>query len=307
MLTRTATTVWLDGTLHAGEELQLHAMTHAMHYGTSVFEGIRLYPTPRGPAIFRLRDHVERLIAGAAAYGMELAYDADALCSAIIQTSRASGLSSAYIRPLAFFAGDGIRLNPKLYAPVRVLIGVFPFDGLIPGREGTPLFSAAISSVMKTPSAALPSWVKAGGHYTNSVRALEEVQERGFDEAILLNDRGDVAEGSGENIFVVRDGTLITNDASADILPGLTRDAVLRLAREMGITTQIRPLTVDDLATANEAFFTGTAAEVVPIVRIDERTFEGEGALTQRLRTHYHRVVRGEAPSPEPAWVTQVS
>lgn len=303
MLTRTATTVWLDGTLLEGDELRLHAMTHALHYGTSVFEGIRVYPTAHGRAAFRLRDHAERLIAGAHAYGMRLAFDADAICAAVSETVRASGLDAAYVRPLAFFGGDGIRLNPALYAPTHLLVAAFAFDGILPSADGVPLFRAAITGVMKTPSKALPSTVKAGGHYTNSVRALADVQARGFDEAILLNDRGEVAEGSGENIFVVRDGTVVTNDESADILLGITRASALELARAAGIPTQIRPLTTADLLSADEAFFTGTAAELVPIGRIDERDFGAEGPVTARLRTAYTEIVRGRAASPA-GWVT---
>ncbi len=286
-MTRTATTVWLDGNLLDDEELRLHALTHALHYGSSVFEGIRVYPTPQGPAIFRLREHVERLITGAAAYGMELAWDADGLAGAIVATVRASGRDAAYVRPLAFFAGETVRLDPGRECPVHVVIAVLPFEGLVPGSSGVPHFRATISPFMKTPSRALPSTVKAGGHYTNSIRALAEAHARGFDETILRNDRGEVAEGSGENVFFVRDGELFTNDADADILPGITRASVLAIAREAGITTRVRAMTVDDLNAADEAFFTGTAAEVVPIVAIDDRTFEGEGPVTQRLRTIY--------------------
>jgi branched-chain amino acid aminotransferase len=158
---------------------------------------------------------------------------------------------------------------------------------------------------MKTPSRAMPSTVKAGGHYTNSIRALADAQARGFDEAIIRNDRGEIAEGSGENIFVVRDGVLVTNDADADILPGVTRASVLALAREAGITTHVRPLTMGDLAQCDEAFFTGTAAELVPIVRIDDRDLGAEGDLTRRLRTTYTDVVRGRRPAPGP-WLTPV-
>ncbi|MEA2690429.1 MAG: branched-chain amino acid aminotransferase [Candidatus Eremiobacteraeota bacterium] len=305
MMTRTATTVWLDGSLLDDEQLRLHALTHALHYGSSVFEGIRVYPTPNGPAVFRLREHVDRLIAGAAAYGMDLAWDADGLIDAIRTTVRASGRDAAYVRPLAFFGGETVRLNPGRECPVHMLIAVLPFDGIMPGVE-VPLFRASVSPFMKTPSRALPSTVKAGGHYTNSIRALADAQRRGFDETILRNEHGDVAEGSGENIFIVRDGALVTNDADADILLGVTRASVLALAREAGITTHVRPITMDDLAHSDEAFFTGTAAEVVPIVQIDDRDLGGEGPLTRRLRTVYTDVVRGRRPAPGP-WLTQVS
>lgn len=306
MMTRTATTVWLDGTLLDDDQVKLHALTHALHYGSSVFEGIRVYATPHGPAIFRLREHVERLVTGAAAYGMELAWDADGLCDAIVATVRASGRETAYVRPLAFFGGETVRLNPGRECPVHVVIAVLPFDGLLPGSSEVPLFRATLSPYMKTPSRALPSTVKAGGHYTNSIRALAEAHARGFDESILRNDRGEIAEGSGENVFVVRDGELITNDADADILPGITRASVLAIAREAGITTRVRAMTAGDLTHADEAFFTGTAAEVVPIVQIDDRTFAGEGPVTQRLRTIYTDVVRARRPAPGP-WLTQVT
>jgi branched-chain amino acid aminotransferase len=306
VLTQTATTVWLDGALLDDHHVTVHALTHALHYGSAVFEGIRVYPTPRGPAIFRLRDHVERLIAGAGVYGMKLAYDADALCDAIRSTVRASGLDAAYVRPLAFYAGDSIRLNPSMWCPTSVMIAVFPFEGLLPPTGDVLVFRAAISPVLKTPSRALPSTVKGSGHYMNSIRALMEAQARGFDEAILLNDRGEVAEGSGENIFILRNGTLVTNDVDADILPGFTRASILELAHAQGIVTQVRPITVDDLRGAGEAFFTGTAAEVVPIVQIEDRVFGGEGAMTRWLRTTYHDVVRGKIAGPRD-WLTAAS
>ncbi len=294
-------TVWSEGQVLADATLGLHALTHALHYGSSVFEGIRVYPTPAGAAIFRLREHVDRLYEGAATYGMTLPFEADAMFETIRATVAASGRDSAYVRPLVYYAGTTVRLAPETICETNVLIVVLPFAGLRPGQVQ---YSAGLSSVMKSPSAALPSHVKAGGHYTNSIRALHEVNRRGFDEAVLLNDRGEVAEGSGENIFIVRDGALYTNDRSADILPGITRDSVLTLARQAGLSVTIRPLTVDDLASADEAFFTGTAAEVVPISRFESRPMT-EGPITQRLRTTYASIVRGEAPPPVP-WLTLV-
>jgi branched-chain amino acid aminotransferase len=304
VMTRTATTVWLDGTLLHDDTLRLHALTHAMHYGSSVFEGIRVYATPSGRAIFRLREHVDRLIAGSAAYGMKLAWDAQQIADAIVATVRASELAGAYVRPLTFFGGNTVRLDPGRECPVHLLIAVFAFDGIMQG-VAVPQFRATVSPFLKTPSRALPSTVKAGGHYTNSIRALADAHARGFDEAILLNERGEIAEGSGENIFVVRDGTLITNDADADVLPGITRASILTLAREAGITTHVRPILTADLASCEEAFFTGTAAEVVPIVAIDERDLGTEGPLTERLRRIYAGVTRGRRPAPGP-WLTHV-
>lgn len=294
-----AVTVWLDGDLLPDATLALHALTHAMHYGSSVFEGIRVYPTAAGPAIFRLREHVERLFDGAAAYGMKIASSPEATIAAIRATVVASGRDAAYVRPLAFYGGDTVRLAPENSCETRMLIAVLPFTGLMPGQAQ---FSAGLSTVMKSPSRALPSHVKAGGHYTNSIRALHEVQRRGFDEAILLNDRNEIAEGSGENIFLIKDGTLFTNDVSADILPGITRDSVLAIARAAGIPVVVRALGLADLQEADEAFFTGTAAEVVPIVRFEDRTMS-EGPLSARLRTAYAAIVRGEEPAPGD-WLT---
>jgi branched-chain amino acid aminotransferase len=297
-----AITVWSEGAVQPDTTLGLHALTHALHYGSSVFEGIRVYPTRAGAAIFRLREHVARLYEGARAYGMTMPFEADGMFETIRATVAASGRDSAYVRPLVYYAGATVRLAPETICETNVLVAVLPFAGLRPGQVQ---YSAGLTTVMKTPSAALPSHVKAGGHYTNSIRALHEVNRRGFDEAVLLNDRGEIAEGSGENIFVVRDGALHTNDRSADILPGITRDSILTLARAAGLSVTIRPLTVDDLAHADEAFFTGTAAEVVPISRFESRVMT-EGPVTERLRTSYAAIVRGEKPAPEPDWLTIV-
>lgn len=299
------TTVWLDGTLLPADSIAVHGLTHALHYGSSVFEGIRLYPTPRGPAIFRLREHVERLFRGARTYGLEIPHTVERFCEIVVEVAKASGRDAAYVRPLVFFGGDTVRLAPAGVCETHVLVAVLPFSGLIKGEEA-PRCAATVSPIMKTPSAALPSWVKAGGHYTNSILALADALERGYDEAILLNDRGEIAEGSGENFFVVRDGVVITNDASADILEGITRGSVLEIARALDVPTAIRTLTRDDLRDCAEAFFTGTAAEVVPIVRIDERIMPEAKPVTDRLRVAYAETVRGIRPAPGP-WLTLVS
>lgn len=297
-----AVTVWYDGQLQPGAAVAIHGLTHALHYGSSVFEGIRLYPTPRGPAIFRLRDHIDRLYRGARTYGLEMPFPAERFCEIVVEVARASERDAAYIRPLAFFGGDTVRLAPAHVCETHVLVAVLPFSGLIRGEEA-PRCAATVSPIMKSPSAALPSWVKAGGHYTNSILALSDALARGFDEAILLNDRGNVAEGSGENIFLVCNGVLTTNDASSDILEGITRASVLEIARELGIPTSVRALTRADLATCDEAFFTGTAAEVVPIVRIDDRIMPEARPLTERLRTTYADIVRGNQAAPQ-GWLT---
>src|SRR5665213_3106713 len=217
----------------------------------------------------------EGLVPGSTAIMTCAAHSRPGSSRTVSPPKNASGRTAAYVRPLAFFGGETVRLDPGRECAAHVMIAVLPFEGLVPGSTEAPLFRATISPIMKTPSRAMPSTVKAGGHYTNSIRALADAHARGFDESILLNDRGEVAEGSGENVFIVQGGELITNGADADILLGITRDSVLAIAREAGIPTRIRPITLDDLARSDEAFFTGTAAEVVPIVAIDEREFGG--------------------------------
>jgi branched-chain amino acid aminotransferase len=300
-----STTVWLDGIIGDGATIELHGLTHALHYGSAVFEGIRLYPTPQGPAIFRLREHVARLYNGSRTYGLELPYSEAEFCAIVVDVAKKSGRDAAYIRPLVFFGGDTVRLAPGKECETHALVAVLPFSGLIKGEEA-PRCAATVSPIMKSPSAALPSWVKAGGHYTNSILALSDAIARGYDEAILLNDRGNVAEGSGENVFLTIDGVLTTNDGSSDILEGITRDSVLQIARELEVPVKVRALTRADLAACEEAFFTGTAAEVVPIVRIDERVMPEAKPLTDRLRTAYSAIVRGQRPAPGD-WLTLVS
>jgi branched-chain amino acid aminotransferase len=304
MIAAPTRTYWIDGRLLAEGEAHFAPLTHALHYGTSVFEGIRAYPTQRGVAVFRLDDHLRRLQASAEHYGLKSAYDLAALHDAVLDTLRASGLDDAYIRPLIYFGDESIALAPSFRCSTHVLIAVFgfpPLSGKAPG------FRATISPIQKFSSRALPPTVKAGGHYTNSVLALQDAVARGFDEAILLNDRGDVAEGSGENIFFVKEGTLHTNDASADVLYGITRDSVIQIAKDEGIPVAIGPISVGALLAADEAFFTGTAAEVIPILSIDDRPFPEARPITTILRERYSRATRGGDFKFDSAWLTYLS
>jgi branched-chain amino acid aminotransferase len=295
---------WLDGRLVAAEAAGAAPLSHGLHYGTSVFEGIRAYPTPQGSAVFRLDDHLRRFMNGAAHYGLAIDYALDDLHAACLETLRASGLDDAYIRPLAYFGEGTIALQPRFKCATHVLIVVLPFPPLAGDAPG---FRATISPVQKFSSRALPSTVKAGGHYTNSVLALQDAVARGFDEAILLNERGDVAEGSGENIFIVRGGVLRTNDASSDVLYGITRDSILQLAADEGIPSEIGPISLDALLGADEAFFTGTAAEVVPILSIDGRAFPDDRPITSRLARRYAAAVRGGDAHFAAPWLTYLS
>ncbi len=295
-------TYWIDGKLVPVERAHVDPLAHGLHYGTSVFEGIRAYPTPHGVSIFRLDDHLRRFFASAKYYGLKIGYSLEQLYEATIETLRASRMGDAYIRPLAYFGDETIALSPSLRCSTHVLIAVFEFPPLASGFVG---FRATISPVQKFSSRALPATVKAGGHYTNSVLALQDAKARGFDEAILLNIHGDVAEGTGENLFIVNGGAIRTNDASADVLYGITRDSILQIAEREGIPSSIGRITVDDLLGADEAFFTGTAAEVIPILSVDDHAYSSTRPVTEKLHHVYATAVRGGDPRFE-HWLTYV-
>ena len=283
-------TYWLDGRLVSPGEAHAPLLAHGLNYGTSVFEGIRAYPTPRGVAIFRLDDHLRRLLNSARHYRLKIAYSIEQLHDACVATLRSSGMDDAYLRPLAWFGDETIALAPSLRCSTHVMIAVFGFPPL---SGDAPGFRATISPIQKFSSLALPATVKAGGHYTNSVLALQDAKDRGYDEAILLNVKGDVAEGTGENLFVVKNGAIRTNDASADVLYGITRDSILQIAEREGIPSSIGPISVADLMDADEAFFTGTAAEVIPILSVDDCLFPSSHPITERLGAVYANAARG--------------
>jgi branched-chain amino acid aminotransferase len=293
---------WFDGKISPREAVSVDPFAHGLHYGTGVFEGVRAYATPRGPALFRLREHMERFERSAGVYGLVLGWDVDAMCDAVCETLLRNELDSAYVRPLAFFGEKTISLAPRFACPTHVLIA-FRALGNYFGSGQEDGIRTTISPWRKFSSKALPSTVKASGHYANSVLAMQDAVGRGFDEAILLNDRGDIAEGTGENVFVVKNGVLYTNDSSADVLHGITRASVIDLARERGIAVKIGTLTLDDLEGADEAFFTGTAVEVTPIACVDERVYSKERPITTTLRASYARAVAGEDPQ-HPDWAT---
>jgi branched-chain amino acid aminotransferase len=288
------TTVWLDGELLENENAKVAPFTHALHYGSGVFEGIRAYPTRSGSGVFRLEDHLRRLFVSAGVYGLRIPYTVEALATAVHDTLHANGFTEGYIRPLAFFGERGISLAPRFSCPTRVLIALKPLTGSLVGNA--PGARVTISPWQKTSSRSMPSTVKGCGHYTNSILALQEAYERGFDEAILLNAAGHVSEGTGENIFIVRDGRLITNDASADVLMGITRDTVMTLARDRNLSIEIRDLDLSDLFEADEVFLTGTAAEVMPVAEIDGTRFPAPGPIAAILQAAYRKAVVGEDP-----------
>jgi branched-chain amino acid aminotransferase len=293
---------WFDGEIAKKSEISVHPFAHALHYGSGVFEGIRAYATPQGPAIFRLREHMERLMRSAEIYGLEMRWSLDELCAAVVETVRVNEIESAYIRPLAFFGEKTISLAPRFHCPTHVLVALRALGGYFGAGQENGI-RVTISPWRKFPSTAMPATAKCCGHYANSVLAMQDAVGRGFAEAILLNDRGDVAEGTGENVFLVKDGVVRTNDETADVLLGVTRATVIEMARERGIPVHVGPISLGELLAADEVFFTGTAAEVTPIASIDDTHYANERPITDRLRQAYADAVAG-LDAAHPDWVT---
>jgi len=285
--------IWFNGTLVPWADAKVHVLAHGLHYGTGVFEGMRSYPTPDGPAVFRLDDHLERFYASAEVYDLEIPYTRDVLHEATLELIRANRLESAYVRPIAFFDAATLSVWTR-ECPVTVAIAAFPTGAYHAGGPDHGV-RVTMSPIRKFDNSAMPAWAKACGQYINSARAVNEAQRRGFDEAILLNTQGQVAEGSGENLFVVKDGALVTNDRDASILMGITRASILELARDLSIPTRVAPLSVADMMNADELFFSGTAVEVTPIREIDGTVIgDGKpGPMTRRLQQAFNEVVRG--------------
>jgi len=289
-------TIWFNGKLVAWNDAKVHVLAHGLHYGTGVFEGMRCYATADGPAIFRLDAHLERFYASAALYDLEIPYSADALSEATLEIIRANRLESAYIRPIAFFDAATLSVWTK-ECPVTVAIAGFPTGAYHAGGPDHGV-RVTISPIRKFDNSAMPAWAKACGQYINSARAVNEAQRRGFDEALLLNTRGEVAEGSGENLFVVKNGGIVTNNRDASILMGVTRASILEIANDLGIPTSVAPIAVEDVLNADELFFTGTAVEVTPIREVDGRAIgDGKpGAVTRRIQQTFNQAVHGELP-----------
>jgi branched-chain amino acid aminotransferase len=283
--------IWMNGELIDWDDAKIHVGSHGLHYGTGVFEGIRCYDTPQGPSVFRLRDHLDRFANSAKLLYMQLPYSADelrAVCKELICTN---GLPSCYLRPLAFYGygelGVAARDNP-----VEVVIMSWPW-GTYLGDDGLKNgIRAKVSSWQRIGPNVIPHVAKATGVYLNSMLAVTEANNGGYEEAIMLTQDGYVADGSGENIFVVRDGVLYTPDLSAGILPGLTRDTIIQIAQDLGHTVVEKNLIRSDLHIADELFMCGTAAEVTPISEIDDIVI-GVGPVTKEIQKAYLDTVNG--------------
>jgi branched-chain amino acid aminotransferase len=287
--------VWMNGQVVPWDGATVHLSTHALHYGTGVFEGIRCYATDDGPAVFRLDAHVDRFFASAAVYDIEVPYSRDEIVDAIRDTILRNGFESCYVRPICFYGSRALGLHARS-CPIEVGVLAWPWEVLL-GAEGVERgVRITVSPWVKFHSSMMPTTAKACGQYINSILAVHDAHARGYDEALLLDVDGNVAEGPGENLFVVKNGRLRTNDESASILLGVTRAAVLQLARDLGYEVEIGVLRVDDVLEADEAFFTGTAAEVAPIRELDGTPIGTgtRGPITARLQDAFAAAVRGK-------------
>jgi branched-chain amino acid aminotransferase len=287
--------IWFNGKLIPWGEAKVHVLAHALQYGTGVFEGMKSYPTADGPAIFRLDAHLERLYRSAELYDLNIPYSQATLNDASLEVVRANNLEASYLRPVAFFDAATLSVWTK-ECPVTVAIAAISTGKYLANADAG--VRVTVSPIRKFDNSAMPAWAKACGQYINSARAVNDAQRRGFDEALLLNSQGLVAEGSGENLFVVKDGSLVTNDRDASILMGVTRASVLEIARDLGIATRINPISVEDLMTADELFFTGTAVEVTAIREIDGHVVGNgkPGPVTRRIQDTFNQAVRGQLP-----------
>jgi branched-chain amino acid aminotransferase len=287
--------IWMNGELVDWADAKIHVASHGLHYGTGVFEGIRCYATEDGPAVFRLSDHLKRLEASAKLLYMELPYSVSELRTACHDVVAANGLGESYLRPVAFYGYGELGVHTR-GNPVEVAIITFPWAPYL-GEEGQRQgIRAMISSWQRVGPNTIPHTSKATGIYLNSMLAVHEAQRAGYDEAILLTADGYIADGSGENVFVVRDGEIATPDLSASILPGITRETIIEIARSLGYTVREKPLIRSDLYTATEVFMCGTAAEVTPIREVDDHDLGPPGPVTLELQHVYWDTVRGLKP-----------
>ncbi|MGH9182593.1 MAG: branched-chain amino acid transaminase [Acidimicrobiales bacterium] len=284
--------IWMDGELVDWDDAKIHVLTHTLHYGCGVFEGIRTYPTSEGPAVFRLTDHVNRLFASARIYLIDIPYTVEELVEATKETVRVNRLESCYVRPIVYLGYGEMGLN-TLSCPVQVSIAVWPW-GTYLGDDGVSNgVRTKISSWQRHDPNAVPPAAKATGMYLNSSMAKLEALKAGYDEAILLSPQGYVSECTGENLFVVRGGRLTTPPVSAGALEGITQRSVMTIAADLDIDCEVANLLRSDLYTAEEAFLTGTAAEVVPIRSVDDRELGPPGPVTKQVQETYFAAVRG--------------
>ncbi len=286
--------IWIDGSFYKWDEAKIHVLTHSLHYGTAVFEGIRCYNTVKGPAIFRLEDHVNRLLNSAKIYFMNIEFSKEQIEDAIIDTTKKNRIDECYIRPLAYFGYGKMGINP-LSNKVSVAIALWRWDEYLKKEDVNHGVRVMVSGWMRIDARTMPTHAKATANYANSALARIEAIKAGFDEALMLNTDGMVVEASGENIFIVKNNVLITPPTASGALEGITRDTVLRLAKDDNIITEIRDISKDELYLADEVFLTGTAAEIKAVGEIDNRRIGNGGIekITLQLKSLFDDLTRG--------------
>ena len=304
--------VWKNGQFIDWDDARIHVMSHVVNYGSSVFEGIRCYDTAKGPAVFRLPEHMQRLINSAKIYRMESPFSRKEYCDSTVELIRQSGLDECYIRPIIFRGLDEVKpafgVNP-FPNPIEAYIATWEWGKYLGDEALESGIDVCVSSWTRITSNSMPAMAKAGANYMNSQLIKMEALLGGFSEGIALDDRGYVSEGSGENIFLVNGGKLITPPLGASILPGITRDSIIQIARELGIEVIETTIQRAALYLADELFFTGTAAEVTPIRSVDRITVGSgkRGEITKRLQEEFFGVIRAERPAPSGKdWLTFV-
>ena len=287
--------IWMNGQLVDWDSANVHVLTHTLHYGNGVFEGIRAYETDNGPAVFRLTPHIERLFRSAKILCIDIPYSVDELVAAVKETVKVNGLPSCYIRPLAYLSYGEMGLNP-LPCSVDVAIAAWPWGAYL-GDEGINSgVRMMISSWQRHDPNAMPPAAKGCGHYIKSQMAKVQAVRAGYDEAILLSPQGYVSECTGENLFLVRNGVIVTPPTSAGALEGITQDSVRQIALDLDIEYREGNILRSDLYTAEEAFLSGTAAEVVPIRSVDDREIGDPGPVTRAIQERFFEAVRGKRP-----------
>jgi len=298
--------VWKNGKIIPWADATIHMSAHGLHYGTGVFEGIRCYNTVRGPAVFRLDAHLQRMFESAKTYGLPIPYSQDELMRGAVDLVKANGFNDCYLRPIAFYGSGSLGVHPR-NCPVDVALLAWPWGAYLGADALEKGIQVTVSRWKKFSSLAMPATAKACGQYLNSMLAVQDAVRRGFDEALLVDEDGIIAEGSGENFFMVRDANVLTNDERDHVLMGITRDSVITLARDLGYKVYVGEMRLEELEVADEAFFTGTAAEVTPIAALDRRPIGNgkPGPITLELQKAYFAATSGRDPKHQ-AWLTPI-
>tara|TARA_Y100001960_G_C14616903_1_gene798667 strand:+ start:71 stop:997 length:927 start_codon:yes stop_codon:yes gene_type:complete len=293
-MTKFSKNIWFDGNLMPYNDAKIHVMSHCIHYGSGVFEGIKCYNTSNGPAVFRLPEHLERLHKSASAFGMQVPFSVDELFKATIDLIKANEIEDCYLRPIAFYGYDTLGVHPK-NCPVQVSIATLDWGAYISQEALLKGAKITISPWRKYQTDAFPESIKATGPYLNSLLAVKDAKSRGFDEALLLNSDDTIAEGSGQNIFIIKDGVFHTNDAKSNILMGITRHTLFTLIEDLGYKHKTDVITQEDLFNADEVFYCGSASEVTPIRQIDNHVIGSgkAGELSLKIQNLYYEIVRG--------------